>query len=292
MRVLVFGNGWLGNKFRNLFNGNITNTRIESTQAVRWDLERFRPDVVINTAGKPSAKDNIDWCLDHLGETISSNIVGPAILAHACKEFDVPLLVLLSSGCIFDGPGGVLFSETAKPNPVNFYGWTKVASELITREIYKNRPSNLLTVRIRMPLDEEEHSRNLLTKLIKYSSYAPIVNALNSVTVIDDLLVAVKILVKRNKSGIFHVVNPGPVSHMQILRWCFELGLLESWNLLRVVTPEQFAELGVTKDGRSNCVLDDTKIRLIEGIVLRDSEEAIKSCILGYKKSRKEMVVR
>lgn len=284
MRVLVFGNGWLGNKFRELFNGDITSTRIENAYRVRRDLEIFKPDVVINTAGKPSADHNTDWCLDHPGETVISNVVGPAVLAQVCKDIDVPLLVLLSSGCIFDGSEDVRFSETSDPNPVNFYGQTKVASEVIVREIYKDRPGKLLIPRFRMPLDKEPHNRNLLTKLLKYRS-APIVYASNSITVIDDLLIAIKTLVERNRSGVFHVINPSPVTHLEILRWCFELGLLDSWQPLRLVTPEQFAELKVTRDGRSNCVLDDTKLRLIEGIVLRDSEEAIKECILAYKEN-------
>lgn len=283
MKVLVFGNGWLGNKFKKLFDGDITATRIENADMVWQDLETFKPDVVINTAGKPSADHNIDWCLDHLGETITSNITGSAVLAQACKDFDVPLLVLLSSGCIFDGPGDLPFSETSNPNPVNFYGQTKVASEVIVREIYKNRPGKLLIPRFRMPLDKAPHNRNLLTKLIKYRTSAPIVHALNSLTVVDDMLMAVKTLIERNKSGIFHVVNPGPVTHLQILRWCFELGLIETWESLNLVIPIQFAELKVVRDRRTNCVLDDTKLRLIERIVLRDSEEAIKSCIVEYK---------
>lgn len=283
MKVLVFGNGWLGNKFKKLFDGDITDTRIENTDMVRQDLETFKPDVVINTAGKPSADHNIDWCLEHLGETITSNITGPVVLAQACKDFDVPLLVLLSSGCIFDGSGDFPFSETSSPNPVNFYGQTKVASEIIVREIYRERPGKLLIPRFRMPLDKAPHNRNLLTKLIKYRISAPIVYALNSLTVVDDMLVAIKTLVERNKSGIFHVVNPGPVTHLQILRWCFELGLIETWKPLNLVIPTQFVELKVVRDRRTNCVLDDTKLRLIERIVLRDSEEAIRSCIVEYK---------
>lgn len=284
MRVLVFGNGWLGNKFKELFGGNITDTRIEDPGMVRRDLETFIPDVVINTAGKPSAEHNIDWCLDHPGETMISNIIGPTVLAQACKDRDVPLFMQLSSGCIFDGPGDVLFSETSAVNPVNFYGWTKVTSEAIIREIFRNRPSRLLIPRFRMPLAQEPHSRNLITKLLKYRVGAPIVHALNSVTVVDDMLAAIKILVEKNEFGTFHIVNPEPVTHLQILKWCFELGLIERWEPLNLKTPPQFAELGVTRDGRSNCVLDDTKLRLIHRIVLPGSEAAIKRCIVEYKR--------
>ncbi|HXK41108.1 MAG TPA: sugar nucleotide-binding protein [Candidatus Paceibacterota bacterium] len=290
MKVLVFGNGWLGNKFKDIFGGIITDTRIEDAGMVRRDIETFRPDVVINTAGKPSGDNNTDWCLDHPGKTMVSNVVGPAVLAQACKDFDVPSFVFLSSGCIFNGPGDVLFSETSAVNPVNFYGWTKVASEVVVREIFRDRPSRLLIPRFRMPLDKEPHSRNLLTKLLRYRIGAPIVHALNSVTVVDDMIAAIKILVERNEFGTFHVVNPEPVTHLQILRWCFELGLIKTWKPLNLQVPSQFAELRVTKDGRSNCVLDDTKLRLINRIVLRDSEEAIKSCIAEYKRRVNEVV--
>lgn len=286
-KVLVFGAGFLGHQIAKVFNGNLSFVRIEDPHAVWETLRKYKPDVVINAAGKPSGSCNIDWCLDHMNETVVSNIIGPYNLASACKSEGVGSFVLLSSGCIFDErPDGRSFKENDEPNPVNFYGVTKVAAERIVRRLFEGQEQRLLIPRIRMPISYHDHPRNLISKLVRYSRGAhPVVNAPNSVTVVDDFLFALVDLVERNRHGIFHVVNPKPVTHAQILGWCREFGLLGQDVRVKLVTPEEFKGLKVTKDGRSNCVLDDTKLRMIEGIKLRDTWVAIRDCLKNYART-------
>ena len=68
-KVLIFGNGFVGNKFKNVLSSAIVSTvDIIDPPAVRAEIEKQSPDVVINCAGM-TGKPNVDWCEDHKLET-------------------------------------------------------------------------------------------------------------------------------------------------------------------------------------------------------------------------------
>jgi len=95
-------------------------------------LERlFRevhPYAVIHTA----AIADIDYCEAHRDETERVNVGFTRSLAEVCRVSGARL-VYLSTDNAFDGIQG-FYSETTPPNPVNFYGQTKVAGERVVAE--------------------------------------------------------------------------------------------------------------------------------------------------------------
>ena len=64
-------------------------------------LEKEKPDIVINTAGK-TGRPNIDWCEEHKVETLRSNVAGPLLLLEECAKRNI-YWVHLSSGCVYEG---------------------------------------------------------------------------------------------------------------------------------------------------------------------------------------------
>src|SRR3989338_5988061 len=128
-KILVFGNGWLGNKLKDYLGAELSPADITEKRAVAGALEAQHPDVVINAAGK-TGNPNIDWCEDHQLETLASNATGPLVLLNECMNRNVRL-VHISSGCIFTGAslhsGG--FTEEDAPNPISFYSWTKAQAD-------------------------------------------------------------------------------------------------------------------------------------------------------------------
>src|SRR3989344_9520173 len=111
MKYLIFGKGYLGNKFLAVLkNSEITDTDVANTDAVRKIMDERKPEVVINCAGR-TGRPNIDWCEDHKAETLYSNVTGPLVLSKACLERGV-FMVHLGSGCIYQGDyNGKGFSE-------------------------------------------------------------------------------------------------------------------------------------------------------------------------------------
>jgi dTDP-4-dehydrorhamnose reductase len=81
------------------------------------------PHVVINTA----AMTNVDLCEDKKSECDSLNINAVKHLADSCKKIDAHL-IHISTDFIFDGENGP-YSEDDEPNPLSYYGLSKLKSE-------------------------------------------------------------------------------------------------------------------------------------------------------------------
>ncbi len=91
--------------------------------SVRASIRRYKPDVVIHCAAILDqlfmfANRELCWSL---------MVDGTRVIAEACREVGARL-VFVSSDWVFDGRVD-LVDETSPPNPVNFYGVMKAASE-------------------------------------------------------------------------------------------------------------------------------------------------------------------
>lgn len=272
-RILIFGAGWIGVKFKNFLGDRAILSRadISDKHALAAALDDARPIAVINAAGA-KGKPNIDWCEDHKLETVSSNLIGPLVLMEECVKRGV-LMAHLSSGCIFTGvspkPGG--FTEEDTPNPVSFYSWSKAQAD----EVLKNFP--VLILRLRMPVTGEPSQGNLITKLVNYEK---VINVENSLTVVDDLLEATVALIEKGKTGIYNIANPGPVAHGHILELYKEI--VDPAFTYELIPVAELYSRGLAKAERSNCILDTTKLER-EGIVLAPAEERIRDCLREYR---------
>lgn len=284
-KILIFGAGWLGMKLADYLDTEVVKTDIANASRVRTTLQAHRPDMVINAAGRagppkeeqgrPGIPNNIDWCVlseSNRQKTWYSNVDGPKVLGAECAVRGIHL-THLSSGCIFDGssPGPRGWMETDTPCPVSYYAETKVKGE---HELIATGADPLI-VRLRLPVDSVPSGRNLITKLAGYGNN--VIDVINSVTVVDSLLFAVRALIRQEKTGIFHVTNPEAVSHRQIMSWYQELVAPE--HQYEIVPASEIENLAA--EGRSNCILDTSKLRAA-GVELDRAPHAIRSCMMRY----------
>lgn len=86
-------------------------------------VQKFNPDVLINTA----AMTNVDQCETEKEACWAQNVTAVEYLIEACKKTN-SFLLHVSTDFIFDGKEGP-YTEDAEPNPVSFYGWSKLAGE-------------------------------------------------------------------------------------------------------------------------------------------------------------------
>lgn len=273
MRVLVTGaRGYLGQHFVDLYPGAIASTvDIADPVAVRAEIERHRPDVVINCAGK-TGRPNIDWCEDHKEETVRVNVTGPLVLLEACRTAGV-YFVHLGSGCTYAGtrePGG--YTEEDPPNYTgSFYSKTKIWSEQVLADF------PVLQLRLRMPFDGSRSPRSLLQKVIRYSR---VLDAENSVTYLPDFLAAATQLIERRRTGIYNMVNTGTLSPYRAMLLYREL--VDPMHRCERLAPEQIGE--VAKAGRSNCVLSNAKL-LAEGISMQTVDVCLHEAFAQLKRA-------
>lgn len=246
---------------------------MQDREAVIAELERVKPTHVLNAAGS-TGRPNVDWCEDHKEETIRNNVIGTLNLTDACFLKGIHITVF-ATGCIYTydekhpigGPG---YLETDNANFAgSFYSETKAHVE----EIMKTYP-NALILRLRMPVSDDLHSRNFVTKIAKYER---VVDIPNSNTILHDLLPASILLAEHKDTGIYNFTNPGAISHNEVLT-LFKEYVRPDFTWKNFTLEEQAK---VIKAGRSNCKLETTKLvnKLKEyNFQVPEIHEAYKGC--------------
>ncbi|HTX19614.1 MAG TPA: dTDP-4-dehydrorhamnose reductase [Bacteroidota bacterium] len=100
-----------------------TQLDITSRGDVKSLVGSFRPDIIVNAA----AMTDVDACETQRELAWKVNVVGVENLVEVARKIDSHL-IHLSTDYVFDGRGGP-YRETDRPNPINYYGKTKLAGE-------------------------------------------------------------------------------------------------------------------------------------------------------------------
>jgi dTDP-4-dehydrorhamnose reductase len=182
-------------------------------------IKEIKPDLVINTV----AYNDVDKCEAEadsfaLAKTINTRAVG--VLADLCLELKA-ILVHYSSDYVFSGQGTEPgFSEDSVPAPINKYGQTKLGGE---RELQKRGEAGLRYYLIRTsklfgPKGRSSLSKpsffDIILKLAQNKKEIEVVNEeLSCFTYTPDLAaMTFEIIEEKYPFGIYHIINPGPVT--------------------------------------------------------------------------------
>ncbi|PTS93337.1 NAD(P)-dependent oxidoreductase [Pedobacter sp. HMWF019] len=101
---------------------------ILNPEQVRSVVEKFRPDAIIHTA----ALTNVDTCETEQELADALNVNAVKTLVGICEELDIQM-VHVSTDFVFDGLDGP-YDELAVPNPVSYYGLTKLRAEEVVQQ--------------------------------------------------------------------------------------------------------------------------------------------------------------
>jgi dTDP-4-dehydrorhamnose reductase len=107
------------------------NVEVADLESVRAALGLLKPDLVINT----SAYHKVDVVEDDPERAFAVNAVGPRNLALACRDLDA-VLVHLSTDYVFSGRTDRPYVETDPVDPLNVYGVSKAAGEMLVRHLW------------------------------------------------------------------------------------------------------------------------------------------------------------
>lgn len=258
MNVLVFGaTGWIGSQLVKLLTDNghtciISKSRLDDYPAVVNELTNTNATHVLLAAGLTGII-NIDWLESNKQEGLRVNVIGTTVLADHCARRGLHL-TCLATGCIYEYDqghpiGGRGFTEDDKPNFTgSFYSYTRIMTENILKEF----PTSLI-LRIRMPLSDDLHPRNFITKITKYKN---VINIPNSMTCLTDLLPLIPDMMTKQLTGVYNFTNPGIISHNQILDLYKEY-IDPTFTYTNFSLEEQAK---ILKAGRSNNCLDVSKL--------------------------------
>jgi UDP-glucose 4,6-dehydratase len=281
MKILTLGKGFIAEHLPY----PIISDRLEiSEKYIETILGLYQPDVIINCIGK-TGRPNIDWCESHKEETACINTSLPIVLATVCEKKAIHF-IHIGSGCIFFGesPNTILiqngndtykqdlgWKENDFANPKSFYSRTKYAADLVLSEM-----KNVAVLRIRMPISDRNTQRNFINKIRGYNK---LIDIPNSVTFMDDLVKMIDWTITKQKTGIYHVVNPQPLSAVRIMN---EFKKYIPDHSFEIIDEKALDNLTIAK--RSNCILNGYKLR-DEGFFMTPSEEALKNCMERYVKN-------
>jgi len=279
------GEGWVAGHLKELLQSqgkevHSTTVRMENRESVLQVLDDYKPTHVLNCAGV-TGRPNVDWCEDNKEATIRANVIGALNLADCCWLKGIHCTVF-ATGCIYhyddEHPiGGKKFTEE---DPANFAGSYYSATKSKVEEIMKQY-SNVLILRLRMPVSDDLHPRNFVTKISKYEK---VVDIPNSNTLLTDMLPVSVALAEHNDTGVYNFTNPGAISHNEVLT-LFKKYVRPDFTWKNFTVEEQSK---VIKAGRSNCELDTTKLvnKMKEyGVTIPEVHDAYEQCFIRMAKN-------
>ena len=292
MKVLIYGNGWIGTMFKKLLESNNINyivgvSRVDNIIDVTNEINSINPTHIASFIGRTHGKigNKIFTTIDYLEmegklvENIRDNLYSPLILADICRDKNIHF-TYLGTGCIFkfdnDHPFGMEmngFTEGSKPN---FFGSSYSIVKGFTDRII-SQYNNVLNLRIRMPITGEINSRNFITKI---ANYKKICSVPNSMTVLPELLPIVLDMMKNKTCGTINLTNPGLISHNEILEM-YKLIIDNNFTWNNFSCEEQRSILAAE---RSNNYLDTSKLETLYPHV-RSIKDAVKDCLYKYKQN-------
>lgn len=155
--------------------------------------------------------------------------------------------------------------------PLSLYYRTKYAADLALQAM-----GGVGIARLRMPLDHRPDPRNLLTKL---AGYTHVIDVANSVTVVDDLIVAAAALIERRAPGIFHVTNPGLLHHRHLME--LYRRYVDPDHRCVYIEEGELLDRGLVARTRSNCRLASSRLEAL-GINLRPIDSVVEALVGAY----------
>ena len=275
-RVLICGNGYVGGYvFAQLSKNTSLEVTLESKATLDYTdeyylrdyLEEQRFDYLINAQGY-TGRPNVDAAERDKEACWKYNVQVPVMFNTVCRELHVQP-IHITSGCIFTGYDKA-WSEADEPNfgvynsKASFYSTSKHAFESVS--------DNGITIRIRMPFCDTLNERSYLTKIHKYDN---LISAVNSKTYIPELVDFIEQIIEDERKGhdIVHFTNPEPLETAGVVELMKEYGLEnENWSWV------DLKDLNLAA-GRSNCILDTTKLKEEYGFTMLTETEALRKAL-------------
>lgn len=187
---------------------------ITNAQEVNLVFQKHQPTTIIHTA----AMTNVDQCeMDHAG-CDKLNIQATQILWDAAKKIDAHFQ-LLSTDFVFDGKKGN-YTETDQPNPLSYYGNSKYKAEQILQQDSNTNWSIARTIIVYGKGNNLSRSNIVLwakTALEKGEDLKIVADQFRAPTWADDLAWGCLEVIRRKKTGIFHLCGPVTFSIFELV---------------------------------------------------------------------------
>lgn len=259
MKILVTGaNGLLGQKLSLLLDrdedvdliatartklsvslnrGKFIALDVTDPKQVEEIVSSIKPDVIIHTA----AMTQVDQCETERELCWKNNVEAVEYVVDACTKNQVHL-VHISTDFIFDGSHGPL-DESEKPNPVSFYGESKLAGELV---IQKSGISWAILRTVLVYGVTRDMSRSNIVLWVKRSlEEGKTIQVVNdqwrTPTLAEDLAMGAALAAKKKAQGIYNISGAEMMTPLDIAYATADFFHLDK-SLIRQTDSSQFKQ--------------------------------------------------
>ena len=262
MRIFITGgSGLLGSKIAEIglekyevYTGYCHN-KPELGEPVKFDLakdsdlevmQKIKPEIIIHTA----ALTNVDECEANQELAYKINVAGTKRLVEIANESGV-FLVYVSTDYVFSGANGG-YKEEDKPNPINYYGQTKLLGEkycdCIARPcvIYGAKPAS----------GKVNFALWLINKVKNGEAVKIVTDQFITPTLNTNLAKMLLEMAERELKGIFHTAGKEKIS-----RYEFALRIADKFELDKhLILPSRMGELKWLAKRPKDSSLDTSKV--------------------------------
>lgn len=167
---------------------------------LKEEFFEVRPDFIINTA----AMTNVDGCEIQRQEAWFSNVTFVEQLARLSLIVESHL-IHFSTDYVFDGAKGP-YTEQDQPNPICYYGKSKLAGENAVLKSHVNNTVIRTNVVYGLTTNEQTDFVQWVIKCHEAKKTMNIVDdQLSNPTLTDDLALSVKRIIEKKRCGLYHI---------------------------------------------------------------------------------------
>jgi len=173
---------------------------ITNREKIKGLIYDFCPDYILNLA----AYTNVDLSEVDREKTWKANVKAVEYLAEAARTIDAHI-IHISTDYIFDGKNGP-YNEDDIPNPLGYYGRTKLASENVLK--ISGVLSTILRTNVLygVAINHNSDFVNWVIKTLKNNEQIRIVtDQINNPTFTDDMVQAISKVIEFRKTGVYNI---------------------------------------------------------------------------------------
>jgi len=281
--LLAGGTGQVGSEIRKLarrkgyplVSPDRTALDIRNQDSVRAVMDRTDPSLVINAA----AWTNVDLAETETDAAFRINHNGPAHLARACRDRDIPLFHI-STDYVFNGRKGAPYLEEDPACPETVYGRSKLLGE----EAVKNLLETYVTVRVSWVFGNigSNFVKTVLRLAAEKNELKVVADQYGCPTFAADIAQALLTMAEQYFSGkpvqwgTYHFCGAAGATWFDfaaaIMETAWEKGLIHQKIPVLPISTDQFPTPAARP---AYSVLDCSKIRHVFGIRQKDWQEGL-----------------
>jgi len=212
---------------------------------------------------------------DKKGLCYRLNVEGTRNIVDLCRRYK-KYLVYISTDFVFDGKKKGAYSEEDKPDPIEWYGYTKFLGE----QVVEKSGLKAAIARIAFPYraafpKKQDLIRKILTGIKENSLYPMFTDQTITPTFIDDISLGIAVFLEKKPQGIFHLTGSSSHSPYQIALTVAQIFGLPPERIKKGSLRQYLQSLPPgSKPYQQNLALSNQKIRKL-GVVMKKLKDGL-----------------